>query len=41
MEDEILRADSFEGIIMILGTFGTDKKVGPASILRRFAGPIS
>lgn len=28
MEDEVLAADSFEEIILILGSFGTDKKIG-------------
>ena len=41
MEEEILRSNSFEEIIMILGSFATDKKVGTTALMRRFAGPIS
>ena len=29
MEDEILNAESMEDIIMILASYGTEKKVGP------------
>lgn len=41
MEDEVLAADSFEEIVLILGSFGTDKKIGVQQLLKRFTGPIS
>jgi len=41
MEEEVLAAESFEDIVLILGSFGTDKKVGVQQLLKRFTGPIS
>ena len=41
MEEEVLKATAFEDIVLILGSFGTDKKISTKELLRRFAGPIS
>lgn len=41
MEEEVLRAESFEEIVLILGSFGTGKQVETQKLLRQFAGPIS
>lgn len=41
MEEEVLKANAFEDIVLTLGSFGTDKKISTNALLRRFAGPIS
>lgn len=41
MEEEVLAAESFEEIVLILGSFGTDKKIDVQTLLSRFTGPIS